>query len=65
MPVTRIALRDQYPGNKLRIALPTKFCKELGLRAGDYVDLIQNNSDVRLRFVKVEPPTELEVATVS
>jgi hypothetical protein len=49
-------------GNKLRIALPTKFCKELGLRPGDYVDLVQDNGDVKLRFVKVEPPTEATAA---
>jgi hypothetical protein len=49
-------------GNKLRIALPTKFCEEQGLRAGDYVDLVQNNGDVKLRFVKVEAPAELAAA---
>jgi AbrB family looped-hinge helix DNA binding protein len=49
-------------GNKLRIALPTKFCEELGLRAGDYVDLIKDNGDVKLKFVRVEPPAELETA---
>ena len=62
MAVTRIALRHMI-GNKLRIALPTKFCEELGLRAGDYVDLIREDNNVRLRFVKVEPPAALEAAS--
>jgi hypothetical protein len=58
MQVTRIALRSLYP-DKLRIGLPVAFIEKMGLRAGDYVDLIQENGDVRLRFIKVDPPAEL------
>ena len=60
MQIARIPLRKI--NETLRVTLPHKLVRELGLRAGDYVDLVQNDSDVRLKFVKVEPPAEMEPA---
>jgi hypothetical protein len=54
MQIARIPLRKI--NETLRVTLPHKLVRELGLRAGDYVDLVQSDSDVRLKFVKVEPP---------
>jgi bifunctional DNA-binding transcriptional regulator/antitoxin component of YhaV-PrlF toxin-antitoxin module len=56
MQIARVPLRKI--NEALRITLPLKLTRELGLRAGDYVDLVQDSDDVRLRFVKVEPPME-------
>jgi hypothetical protein len=58
MPVTRITLRTMI-GNKLRLALPTKFCEAQGLHPGDYADIVPDNGTFKLRFVKVEQPAEL------
>jgi hypothetical protein len=55
MQVMRIPLRKL--NSNLRITLPRSFTRELGLTAGDYVDLVQDNGNFKLRFVKVEPPS--------
>jgi hypothetical protein len=47
----------------LRIAVPRDFVHEMGLRAGDYVDWVREHDNVRLKFVKVEPPAALEAAS--
>jgi hypothetical protein len=60
MSVTRVPLRKL--NGILRLALPARLIKELGLRPGDYVDLVQDDGDVRLRFVKVASPAELNRA---
>jgi hypothetical protein len=61
MKITRLALR-RY-NTTLHFSFPPKFVREMGLRAGDYVDLIQTDSNgVKLRFVKIEPPHQLEEA---
>jgi bifunctional DNA-binding transcriptional regulator/antitoxin component of YhaV-PrlF toxin-antitoxin module len=57
MQIARIPLRKI--NEALRITLPLKLTRELGLRAGDYVDLVQDNGSVKLAFVKVEPPAAL------
>jgi hypothetical protein len=57
MQVMRIPLRKLH--DKLRIALPAEFVRAQGLRPGDYVDLVQDDGNMKLRFVKVEPPLEL------
>jgi len=54
MQIARIPLRKI--NETLRVSLPHEFVRELGLRAGDYVDLVQDNGSVKLKFVKVEPP---------
>jgi anaerobic selenocysteine-containing dehydrogenase len=54
MQIARIPLRKI--NETLRVTLPHKLVRELGLRAGDYVDLVQDNGSVKLMFVKVEPP---------
>jgi AbrB family looped-hinge helix DNA binding protein len=43
----------------LRITVPRALRQELGLRPGDYVDWVRENGNVKLKFVKVEPPAEL------
>ena len=60
MHIARVPLRQLH--DNLRLAIPGWFCEQLGLRAGDYVDLVQDNGDVKLRFVKVEPPVKMEAA---
>jgi anaerobic selenocysteine-containing dehydrogenase len=53
MQIARVPLRKI--NETLRVTLPHKLVRELGLRAGDYVDLVQDNGSVKLMFVKVEP----------
>jgi hypothetical protein len=55
MQVVRVPLRKL--NGRLRIALPDEVIESFRLTAYDSVDLIQENGGVRLRFVKVAPPT--------
>jgi anaerobic selenocysteine-containing dehydrogenase len=57
MQIARVPLRRI--NETLRLSLPHKLVQELGLRAGDYVDLVRDNGTVKLMFVKVEPPMEM------
>ena len=61
MQVVRVPLRKL--NETLRIAVPRDFVHEMGLRAGDYVDWVREHDNVRLKFVKVEPPAALEAAS--
>jgi hypothetical protein len=65
MQIARVPLRKI--NETLRIGLPPEFVRARGLRAGDYVDLVQEDGKetVRLRFVKVEPPLELQELVTS
>jgi hypothetical protein len=57
MQVVRVPLRKL--NRRLRIALPDEVIESFSLNPGDYVDLIKENGNVMLRFVKVPPPAEL------
>ena len=57
MQIARVPLRKI--NETLRVTLPHKLVRELGLRPGDFADLSRDNDIVKLRFVKVEPPAEL------
>jgi anaerobic selenocysteine-containing dehydrogenase len=59
MHIARVPLRRI--NDTLRVTLPPKFVRELGLSAGDYVDLFRDNGSLKLRFVKVEPLVVQEV----
>jgi AbrB family looped-hinge helix DNA binding protein len=48
----------------LRITVPRALRQELGLRPGDYVDWVRENGNVKLKFVKVEPPAVLEAEAI-
>jgi hypothetical protein len=58
MQIARVPLRRI--NDTLRLSLPIQWVRELGLTAYDSVDLIKENGNVQLRFVRVEPPAELE-----
>jgi anaerobic selenocysteine-containing dehydrogenase len=60
MQIARIPLRKINA--TLRVSLPHKLVRELGLRAGDYVDLVQDNGSVKLEFLRVPSRAELEEA---
>ena len=60
MQIVRIPLRKI--NETLRVTLPHKLVRELGLRAGDYVDLVQDNDSVKLEFLRVPSRAELEEA---
>jgi hypothetical protein len=57
MQIARVPLRKI--NDTLRLSLPIQWVRELGLTPYDAVDLLRDNGDVKLKFVKVEPPTEL------
>lgn len=57
MPIARVPLRKI--NETLRVTLPHKFVRELGLKPGDFADLYRDNDTLKLMFVKVEPPAEL------
>jgi hypothetical protein len=54
MQVVRVHLRKL--NGRLRIALPDEVIESFKLTAYDSVDLIKENDNVRLRFVKVPLP---------
>jgi hypothetical protein len=57
MHIARIPLRRI--NGTLRLSFPPQWVRELRLTPYDAVDLIKENGEVRLRFVKVAPPAEL------
>jgi hypothetical protein len=59
MQIVRVPLRRI--NEALRLTLPLKLTRELGLRPGDFADLTVDNGKVSMRFVKVEPSAELAV----
>jgi hypothetical protein len=44
----------------MRITLPINYTRKLGLRPGDFADLYQEDGIVKLKFVRVKTPAELE-----
>jgi bifunctional DNA-binding transcriptional regulator/antitoxin component of YhaV-PrlF toxin-antitoxin module len=63
MQIARVPLRKI--NEALRITLPLKLTRELGLKAGDYVDLVQEDGGMKLRFLRVKTPAELEAVEVA
>ena len=60
MQIARVPLRKI--NDTLRLSLPIQWVRELGLTPYDAVDLVRDNGDVKLKFVKVEPPAAMEPA---
>jgi hypothetical protein len=53
MQAIRVPLRKLH--DYLRLSLPVEFCEANGLRPGDYADIVQEDGEFKLRFVKIKP----------
>jgi hypothetical protein len=60
MQAIRVPLRRLH--DYLRLSLPVEFCEANGLHPGDYADIVPDNGEFKLRFVKIKPlhPAEVE-----
>jgi hypothetical protein len=53
MQAIRVPLRKLH--DYLRLSLPVEFCEANGLRPGDYADIVPEDGEFKLRFVKIKP----------
>jgi hypothetical protein len=60
MGTLRIPLRKL--NDAIRITLPPFVKRELEIRPGDYADVTWDHEGFQGRWVRVEPPTEMEPA---
>jgi hypothetical protein len=61
MQAIRVPLRRLH--DYLRLSLPVEFCEANGLHPGDYADIVPDNGEFKLRFVKIKPlPSDVSAA---